>query len=56
MMEKKKPKTIDGDKFIPCSEFNQTYNYQRTNKKSAYTGVIKAKNKPSKHNPKNMGT
>jgi hypothetical protein len=23
-------------KFIPCDEFSQTYNFQRTNKKSTY--------------------
>jgi len=23
-------------KFIPCNDFTQTYNFQRTNKKSSY--------------------
>jgi hypothetical protein len=32
---KDKPKMINGVKFIPCSDFEQIYQYHRTNKKSA---------------------
>lgn len=35
-----KQKPLDNKvKFIPCSEFRQTYNFHRTNKKSSYIDI-----------------
>jgi hypothetical protein len=53
--KKKESKTIDGDKFIPCSDFEQIYQYHRTNKKSAISNKLTRSKNSKRNNPKKMG-